>query len=135
MVPNQYQVDPFTARRLTKKIGEPLPDGALQALYEFEREHSGIAKVFVEAFGDSAESTWIRAMLLIKLGRGEYVDRLSKLAANAERDIACQLDGLRRGRARQVGPLQAMYARSESPHPKPRLLLQWLFGESPSRRW
>lgn len=133
-MPDEYQVDPFTSRRLTKEVGEPLPDGALHALYKFDQEHPDLAAATIDAFENSAEFTWLRAMMLAKLGRSGYVKELRALAVEAEQDIARQLDTLRRERAHADQMTPAMFQFPEFPRSKPERLLRWLLSKGPASR-
>lgn len=94
MLPHEYQIDQFTARRMEREMGAPLPDGALEALYEFEAESAAFTEVLLRNYGPGPEFTWCRAMLLAKLGPIGYLEQWVETMSSDMRTLIKQLNAI-----------------------------------------
>lgn len=74
MLPEEYQIDEGTARRMEEEAGAALPEGAVEALYEFEKEHPEFAEAVRRRLTSGAESVWLLAIQFAHLGPLKYVE-------------------------------------------------------------
>lgn len=74
MLPEEYQIDEGTARRLEEEAGAVLPEGAVEALYEFEKENPEFAEAVRRRLMSGAESVWLRALQFANVGPLKYVE-------------------------------------------------------------
>ncbi|WP_431897949.1 hypothetical protein [Nonomuraea sp. bgisy101] len=88
MVPDEYQIDPFTARRLEREVGAPLPKGAVESLYAFEQQNPELTEAVMRYTPPSPEFTWLRALLLAKLGRRAYAREWKEVFAKEAQEAA-----------------------------------------------
>jgi hypothetical protein len=90
MLPDEYRIDDATARRLEQEMGQPLPDGAIEGLYQFETENREFADAVLKR-DHGPEFTWLRAMLLAKLGPLKYAMYWRDLMARELRQLQRQM--------------------------------------------
>lgn len=74
MLPEEYQIDELTDRRMEQETGAPLPEGALEALYRFDQEYPDFADAIRRRSGGGPELTWLCAMTLARLGPLKYME-------------------------------------------------------------
>lgn len=86
-LPGEYQIDEHTARRMEREIGAPLPDGAVEALYEFEQQRAEFVAMIRRRGEWSAEFTWLRAMMFAHLGPLKYVEYWRDQIVEEMRDL------------------------------------------------